>query len=301
MTFSQFVITERRHRGEAPYWMEPAAAQARLRLAAGRADAALAITDEPVAIRQTNGSGCGPPTSFPPGSRPFAATGRIRDAAKLVTAFARGLRGRDAPAPAAGLALCRAILASARGEHGRAATLFACAAAAWEALPRPYDALLARERQARSLIIIAGQAEAGLRTLSGVADGLHRLRAYGDLGRVTDTLKANGAGCGVARRPGRTGYGDKLSPRELDVVRLLVTGRTNRQIADVLVVSVQTVASHLHSAMRKLRVTSRTALAVSAVELGLVTGGQGHRPAGCRARVRTRKPADLRKPDLSII
>ena len=58
------------------------------------------------------------------------------------------------------------------------------------------------------------------------------------------------------------------------MVRLLVTGRTNRQIADVLVVSVQTVASHLHSAMRKLRVTSRTALAVSAVELGLVTGGQ---------------------------
>jgi DNA-binding CsgD family transcriptional regulator len=269
----QFVITERKHRGEAPYWMEPAAALARLHLAAGRADDAVAITDEPAAVLADKRIWVWAADVAPARVEALTATGRIGDAAELVTAFARGLRGRQAPAPAAGLAMCRAIVASARGQHGRAATLFARAAASWEVLPRPYDALLARERQACCLIT-AGQAGTGLRILSGVAEGLHRLRAYGDLGRVAKALQANGADYGVARRPGRPGYGDKLSPRELDVVRLLVTGRTNRQIADVLVVSVQTVASHLHSAMRKLRVTSRTALAVSAVELGLVPGGQ---------------------------
>ena len=72
-------------------------------------------------------------------------------------------------------------------------------------------------------------------------------------------------------RGGRPGYGDRLSPREIQVVRLLLDGRTNRQIAAVLVVSTQTVANHLHSAMRKLRVSSRTALAVRCAELGVVT------------------------------
>ncbi|WP_194293122.1 response regulator transcription factor, partial [Streptomyces smaragdinus] len=61
-----------------------------------------------------------------------------------------------------------------------------------------------------------------------------------------------------------------ISPRELEVARLLVEGLTNRQIADALVVSVQTIASQVKSAMRKLDVTSRTALAVKVVESGLV-------------------------------
>jgi DNA-binding NarL/FixJ family response regulator len=48
------------------------------------------------------------------------------------------------------------------------------------------------------------------------------------------------------------------------------------------VLSRQTVASHVHSAMRKLRVSSRTALAVSATELGLTSrpgGDEKKRPA----------------------
>lgn len=63
------------------------------------------------------------------------------------------------------------------------------------------------------------------------------------------------------------------------MARLLVGGRTNRQIADALVVSAQTVASQVKSAMRKLHVPSRTVLAIRVVELGLV-GEQGQPPAG---------------------
>jgi DNA-binding CsgD family transcriptional regulator len=269
----QFVITERQQRGEFPYLMEPAAALASLRLATGRADDAVAVTDGPVAVLADKGIWVWATDIVPARVNALVAAGRASDAAELVAAFAHGLRGRDAPAPTAGLVLCGGILASARGEHARAARLFARAAAAWQALPRPYDALLARERQGRCLLA-AGQAEASLRVLSGAAEGLQWLRDHGDLGRMRDGVKAYGARSGAARRPGRPSYGDNLSPRELDVVRLLVTGRTNRQIADVLVVSIQTVASHLHSAMRKLRVTSRTGLAVTAVELGLVPTGQ---------------------------
>jgi DNA-binding CsgD family transcriptional regulator len=67
---------------------------------------------------------------------------------------------------------------------------------------------------------------------------------------------------------GRPGYGDRLSPRELDVVRLLVEGRTSAQIARVLGLSPRTVEKHVLSAMRKRGAPSRTALAVVAVESG---------------------------------
>jgi DNA-binding NarL/FixJ family response regulator len=78
----------------------------------------------------------------------------------------------------------------------------------------------------------------------------------------------------VARR-GRRGYGDQLSPRELDVVRLVVNGKTNKEIARLHARSPTTVAGQLSSAMRKLQVTSRTTLAVRAVEAGIRAGTPG--------------------------
>lgn len=81
-------------------------------------------------------------------------------------------------------------------------------------------------------------------------------------------------------RRGRKGYGSRLSPRELEVVRLVASGRTNRQIADALYLSPRTVAHHLTSTMRKLEVTSRTALAVAALTQarGPATGDAGEGP-----------------------
>jgi DNA-binding NarL/FixJ family response regulator len=57
------------------------------------------------------------------------------------------------------------------------------------------------------------------------------------------------------------------------VVRILVGGATNREIALALTLSPKTVARHLESAMRKLEAPSRTALAVRVVEAGLVEPG----------------------------
>ncbi len=58
----------------------------------------------------------------------------------------------------------------------------------------------------------------------------------------------------------RTADPDGLSPRELDVVRLVAEGRTNQQIADALFVSVRTVETHLAHVFAKLGVTSRTGI-----------------------------------------
>ena len=265
----RYVLAERQRRHAPMLTMEPAAALARLELAAGRVEDALAVTREPLAVVATKGIWLWATDLVPAGVSALAAAGRADEAARLAAAFARGLRGCGAPAPRAGLMLSRAVVAEARGEHARAAGLFGRAADAWAALPRPYDALLASERRARCLLA-DGKPDTALPALSEVMTGFSGLGARGDALRVLQGLRECGA---EVKRPwrGRPGYGDQLSPRELDVARLLVGGRTNRDIARELFLSPKTVARHLDSAMRKLGVASRTALAVRVVEAGTVS------------------------------
>ena len=61
-----------------------------------------------------------------------------------------------------------------------------------------------------------------------------------------------------------------LSTRELDVLRLLVKGRRNREIASVLDITEGTVKLHVSSILGKLEVTDRTEAATVALKRGLV-------------------------------
>ena len=65
-------------------------------------------------------------------------------------------------------------------------------------------------------------------------------------------------------------YPDGLTPREVEVLRLVAAGKSNRQIASELVVSEHTVARHVQNIFRKLRVSSRTAAAAFAFERDLL-------------------------------
>ena len=63
---------------------------------------------------------------------------------------------------------------------------------------------------------------------------------------------------------------EPLSPRELDVLRLLAAGRTNTELARELVVVEGTVKSHLIHIYGKLGVHTRTRAVARARELGLL-------------------------------
>jgi len=249
--------------------LEPAAALARLMLADGDPGAALGITDWPINVVVDKGTWLWATDLAPARIAALVATGRVKQAKELGRVFARGLRGCDAPGPSASLTLCRAVLAHAHGHHDHAAMLFGRAAAAWDALPRPYDALLAKERQAECLLA-DGHAEAALTLMSEARQGFIGLGATADSGRLTRNLHEHGVALPRQRRGGRRGYGDRLSPREVEVTRLVMAGHTNREIADVLCRSPNTVATQLKSAMRKLHVSSRAALAATAEAAGIV-------------------------------
>ena len=61
-----------------------------------------------------------------------------------------------------------------------------------------------------------------------------------------------------------------LTERECQVLELLVTGKSNTEIAKVLMISVHTVKAHVCSILQKLSVDDRVQAAVKAVRIGLV-------------------------------
>jgi len=79
------------------------------------------------------------------------------------------------------------------------------------------------------------------------------LRAAGDAEPVSPVIK------------------DAPSERELEVLRLVADGLDNAQIADNLVISVNTVKSHVHHLMNKLDASNRVQLTARARELHLLT------------------------------
>jgi DNA-binding NarL/FixJ family response regulator len=63
---------------------------------------------------------------------------------------------------------------------------------------------------------------------------------------------------------------ESLSPRELEVLDLIVKGLSNNEIADLKCISRDTVKSHVSKILRKLSASDRTHAAVKALREGLV-------------------------------
>jgi DNA-binding NarL/FixJ family response regulator len=74
----------------------------------------------------------------------------------------------------------------------------------------------------------------------------------------------------VAQRLADRVGGHDLTPRELDVLRLIVTGKSNKEIGSALKISEATVKTHINSLLGKLGVTDRTQATTTALQRGLV-------------------------------
>jgi DNA-binding CsgD family transcriptional regulator len=166
-------------------------------------------------------------------------------------------------------------------------------------------ALAAMAAQARGLVeLAAGRSQASLASLRR-ADELWRrfaapyecarareliglaCRSLGDedsarleLEAARETFASLGAATDLARVEGPSGLGrardsHELTKRELEVLRLLSAGATNREIAASLVLSVRTVDRHVSNIYAKLGVSSRAAATAYAHQHGLVRSATG--------------------------
>ncbi|GAA4533183.1 LuxR family transcriptional regulator [Nonomuraea ferruginea] len=141
---------------------------------------------------------------------------------------------------------------------------FDAAAAAWERLNRPHN-------QARALLRAATvAARAGDRdgAAARLATALPRATALGAAPLVAE-IEALSRRVGGAQRPQEPS--ELLTPRELEVLRLVALGRTNRDIAKELFISAKTVSVHVSNILAKLCVTTRGEAAAAAHRLSLLS------------------------------
>ncbi len=64
--------------------------------------------------------------------------------------------------------------------------------------------------------------------------------------------------------------GSELSGREMSILRLIVNGRSNKEIADVLSITEGTVKWHVNIILSRLHVSDRTQAAVAALQRGII-------------------------------
>jgi DNA-binding CsgD family transcriptional regulator len=126
----------------------------------------------------------------------------------------------------------------------------------WHELDVPYEAARTRVLIAQACRTLGDRESADLELEAA-------RRVFADLGAAPDVSTVDSL-----QRSGVDTAG--LSPRELEVVRLVAAGRSNQAIAAQLVLSEKTVARHLSNIFGKLGVGSRTAAAAYAYEHGLV-------------------------------
>ena len=209
--------------------------------------------------------------------------------ARVAAAGAPGLldelRRRAAETPATGPVL-RALALTFAAEADRAARTVARApwdeaVAAWEEVGNPYQL-------AHALIGAAEAAAADSDRPAAAAQVRRAAQIAGRLGARPLREQAES----LARRARLTPAGDPAAPtadpseqarhqygltaRELEVLRLVAIGRSNRDIAAELFISAKTASVHVSNIMSKLGVASRVEAASLAYRLGL--GDQGRRP-----------------------
>lgn len=175
--------------------------------------------------------------------RAAAATGGLAEAGAALAGLERAVALVGTGPMLGSLWVARGVLLQAQEHAGGAADAYRNAASLFAAAGATFDAAQACGRHAEALRLA---------------------------GRLEDAEAATAEARAYLRRLGEPSALPAISPRELDVLRLLATGLSNAGIAGRLSLSPHTVHRHVASLLRKLEVPTRAAAAAEAARLGLV-------------------------------
>jgi DNA-binding CsgD family transcriptional regulator len=233
---------------------EPQPGLALLRLAQGNGEAALA------AIRRAVGEP-GEPLAraalLPAYVEIALAVGEVDEAGHASSRLSAIADAQGSDALAAMSACARGAVALARGNASDALAALRHSLHAWHELDAPYEVAKTRVLIGLACAVL-GDDDGATLELEAARSVFEELGARPDLARVDSLVK----------RAPEAAHG--LSPRELEVLRLVACGETNKAIAAALVLSERTVDRHVSNIYTKLGVSSRAAATAYAYEQRLV-------------------------------
>ena len=200
-------------------------------------------------------AGIGEPVMFPfvaDHAEALVELGRLDPARDVVDWLEERGRTLDRPWAIAVAARCRALLAVAAGDLAAGLEHLDEAVAAHGSASMPFEL-------ARTLLVLGAVRRRAREKRSSRAALERAAGIFDELGARTWGARARAE---LARIGGRRASAGKLTEAERRVAKLAAAGRTNREIADTLFMSVRTVEGHLSHVYGKLGIRSRTELAL---------------------------------------
>ncbi|GAA1767648.1 LuxR family transcriptional regulator [Agromyces humatus] len=183
------------------------------------------------------------------------ASGDAEAARRAVDELHEASRSTPTALLAATVAAAEARVLLAEGDPSGSLVAARAAVDAWEGLGARYERARSRVSAARALLEL-GDRDAALVQLRGAREVFVALGANPALAELDDLVGDRRAGV--------------LTPREVEVLRLVSTGLTNRAIGERLSLSEKTVARHVSNIFGKLSLSTRAAATAYAYENGLV-------------------------------
>jgi DNA-binding CsgD family transcriptional regulator len=250
----EFAEAENAHREASRFGWEPQPGMALLRLAQGRRTAAAAtirraVSEAAQPLRRAN--------LLPAYVEIMLATGNVEEARTGCRELEEISERYESAMLAALVAHARGASELAAGDARSALVSLRQAGETWQELEAPYDAARARVLVSAACRALGDDDTAALE-LEAARDVFTELGAAPDLARLESSTG----------RAAREAYG--LTPRQVEVLRLVAAGKSNREIAASLVISEHTVARHVQNIFAALGVPSRTAASAFAFEHDLV-------------------------------
>ena len=251
----EFAAAEEAYRGASEQGLEPQPGLALLRLVQGRADVAA------TAIRRVVNTSAGLLKRFsllPAHIEIMVAVGDVQDARDACRELEDIARSFATGVPGAIAAQARGAVDLAEGDAQAALGSLRHAVEVWQRIEAPYAT--ARVRVLIGLGCRAlGDEDGAALEIDAARSVFERLGATPDLAR-TRSLMNSAPAC----------HAHGLTPRELQVLRLVAAGETNKVIANKLSLSEKTVDRHVSNILTKLGVSSRTAATAFAYQRKLV-------------------------------
>jgi DNA-binding CsgD family transcriptional regulator len=251
----EFAAAEEAYRGASQLGLEPQPGLALLRLVQGRSDAAATAIRRVASTTVNRLKRMG---LLPAYIEIMLAAGDVEDARNACRELEDIARSFDTGVPDAIAAQARGAVDLAEGDAQAALGSLRRAFEVWQRIQAPYAAA-----RVRVLIGVAcralGDEDGADLEFDAARSIFEHLGAAPDLARIDSLTK------GVA-----SSNTHRLTPREVQVLRLVAAGKTNAAVAAELFLSERTVERHLSNIFTKLDLSTRTAATAWAYEHGLI-------------------------------